>query len=215
MKNQRIMIVLLGVIFLLITACGNSSEESNTAQDNGDSNSNSSSAQNETQNPSDTSTDEDSAQDSSSNDRSTEENEQQTGTDETQNEESAKSTEENQASEKTKKEYLDKLNAMEEEDKHAEAKDTMVEMEEQEQERFEKWDDALNEIYGVLQEQLGKEEMEKLREEQRDWVQQRDEEAKKASLKYEGGTTESLEYIATQASLTKERAYFLVAHYMK
>ncbi|MGD6967338.1 lysozyme inhibitor LprI family protein [Rossellomorea vietnamensis] len=213
MKNKSIMIIFLGLLFVLITACGNSSEESNTAQDNG--NSTSSSAQNETQNSPDTSTDEDSGQDISSNDRSTEENEQQTGTDESENEESAKSTEENQASEQTKKEYLDKLNAMEEEDKHAEAKDTMVEMEEQEQERFEKWDDALNEIYGVLQEQLGKEEMEKLREEQRDWVQQRDEEAKKASLKYEGGTTESLEYIATQASLTKERAYFLVAHYMK
>ncbi|MGD6802037.1 lysozyme inhibitor LprI family protein [Rossellomorea vietnamensis] len=213
MKNQRIMIVLLGVIFVLITACGNSSEESNTAQDNGDSNS--SSAQNETQNSSDTNTDEDAAQEMDSKEYATEENEQQNENDEYNDNEVGHSTEENGTTEKTKKEYLDMLNAMEEEDRHGDAKDTMVEMEEQEQERFEKWDDMLNEIYGVLQEQLGKEEMEKLREEQREWVQQRDEEAKNASLKYEGGTTESLEYIAARATLTRERAYVLVAHYMK
>jgi uncharacterized protein YecT (DUF1311 family) len=73
----------------------------------------------------------------------------------------------------------------------------------------------LNKIYGVLKEQLSKEQMEKLREEQRNWINHRDEAAKKSSLKYKGGSTESLEYVATQASLTRERCFKLVAKYMK
>ncbi|UOR11113.1 lysozyme inhibitor LprI family protein [Halobacillus amylolyticus] len=88
-------------------------------------------------------------------------------------------------------------------------------MEEQEEERYKNWDKALNEIYGVLKEQLSPEQMDQLTEEQRNWVEFRDEAAKEASLEYEGGSTESLEYVATQASLTKERCYELVANYMK
>ena len=91
----------------------------------------------------------------------------------------------------------------------------MVEMEEQEVERYQNWDKMLNEIYGVLQAQLPSDEMDQLREEQRNWVKHRDEAAKEASLKYEGDTTESLEYVATQASLTRERCYELVAKYME
>ncbi len=56
--------------------------------------------------------------------------------------------------------------------------------------------------------------MEQLREEQRDWIKERDQKAKEASLKYEGGTMEGLEYVATQASITKDRCYELVAKYM-
>ena len=57
--------------------------------------------------------------------------------------------------------------------------------------------------------------MEKLKEEQRDWITYRDETAKASSLKYEGGSTEALEYVATQAILTRERCYVLVAKYMR
>ncbi|MEH7440091.1 lysozyme inhibitor LprI family protein [Neobacillus drentensis] len=73
----------------------------------------------------------------------------------------------------------------------------------------------MNEIYGVLKEQLDTKQMEKLKEEQRKWIKHRDEAAKEASLKYKGGTTEALEYVATQATLTRERCYELVAKYMK
>lgn len=117
--------------------------------------------------------------------------------------------------ESKKDEYLKKLNEMEESDRYTEAKTTIVEMEEQEEERYKKWDEELNEIYGVLKEQLNTEQMENLREKQRDWVTHRDEAAKVASLKYEGGSTESLEYVATQASLTRKRCYELVSKYMK
>ncbi|OCA87803.1 hypothetical protein A8F94_08140 [Bacillus sp. FJAT-27225] len=114
----------------------------------------------------------------------------------------------------TKDEYLKKLNEMEEEDRHSEVGETTVELEKQEAERYKKWDKELNEIYAVLKEQLSPEQMDKVREEQRNWVKERDETAKESSLKYKGGTYEALEYVATQASLTRERCYALVAKYM-
>ncbi|MBU9723060.1 MULTISPECIES: lysozyme inhibitor LprI family protein [Bacillaceae] len=114
-----------------------------------------------------------------------------------------------------KAEYLNKLNEMEEADRNGEVGSTITELEEQETERFEKWDAELNKVYGLLQEDLSTEEMDQLREEQRSWIQFRDEAAEEASLQYEGGSTETLEYIATQASLTRDRCYELVAKYME
>lgn len=114
-----------------------------------------------------------------------------------------------------KAEYLKKLNEMEESDRNSDAGTTMVEMKEQEEARYKKWDAELNAIYGILEEQLGTEEMEELRSEQQDWITYRDKTAKEASDKYEGGTMAPLEYVATQAQLTRERCYELVAEYME
>ncbi|GEN83246.1 hypothetical protein SLU01_15580 [Sporosarcina luteola] len=80
--------------------------------------------------------------------------------------------------------------------------------------RYDLWDELLNEIYGVLKEQLSTEEMDQLRDEQRSWIKQRDNAAKEASLKFEGGTAEQLEYIVVLANLTEERCYELVETYM-
>lgn len=80
---------------------------------------------------------------------------------------------------------------------------------------FTRWDKALNDIYGALDKQISSSEMDMLREEQREWIEYRDESAKKESLKYEGGTMQSLEYISTQAKITEERCYELVEGYMK
>lgn len=115
----------------------------------------------------------------------------------------------------SKDEYLNMLNAMEEADKNEAAKTTTVDMIEQEEARYKRWDQALNEIYEALKSRLSEEEMGKLRLEQLDWIESRDVNAKEASLKYEGGSMEPLEYVATQASLTKDRCYELVASYMK
>ncbi|WP_026672664.1 lysozyme inhibitor LprI family protein [Alkalihalobacterium bogoriense] len=120
-----------------------------------------------------------------------------------------------ESQEDKKGDYLKKLNEMEEADRQLEPGVTMAELEEQEEERYRKWDEELNKIYGVLKEQLKPEEMDKLREEQREWIIYRDNTAKESSLKYEGGSTETLEYIATQATLTRERCYELVAKYMQ
>src|SRR5690625_1490331 len=86
----------------------------------------------------------------------------------------------------TKTEYLDRLNQMEEADRQIEPESTMTDLEEQEAERYQKWDDELNQIYAILTEQLSPEKMEELRVEQRDWVVNRDERALVSSLEYEG-----------------------------
>lgn len=81
--------------------------------------------------------------------------------------------------------------------------------------RYDLWDGLLNEVYGVLKEQLSSEEMNQLREEQRNWITYRDDTAKEASLQYQGGTQEHLEYVVVLADLTEERCYELVEDYMK
>ncbi|WP_231687749.1 lysozyme inhibitor LprI family protein [Bacillus sp. CHD6a] len=84
-----------------------------------------------------------------------------------------------------------------------------------ENDRWELWDNFLNEIYGVLEEQLPAKEMDELREKQRNWITYRDDTALAASLKYKGGTQEHLEYVSVLANLTEERCYELITKYMK
>ncbi len=83
-----------------------------------------------------------------------------------------------------------------------------------ENEKWEMWDELLNEIYGVLQEQLPSEEMEQLREKQRNWIKERDERALQASLKYKGGTQEHLEYVVVLKDFTEKRCFELVEGYL-
>ena len=90
---------------------------------------------------------------------------------------------------------------------------TQMEMTQAMGEIFKRWDTALNEIYGALENQLSTSEFESLREEQHKWLTYRDEVAKENSLKFEGGSMASLEYISTQARLTEERCYELVDKY--
>lgn len=90
-----------------------------------------------------------------------------------------------------------------------------VEMTAAEGEIFSKWDMLLNEIYADLKKTLPHNDMSKLREEQRDWLEYRDEKATEEALQYKGGSMETLQYVSTQAQLTKERCYELVELYMK
>ena len=92
---------------------------------------------------------------------------------------------------------------------------TQTEMHEAKSEILKKWDNALNEIYGVLKKQLAADEMASLKEEQRNWIKQRDQKAKEESSVFTGGTMEATIYVSTQAQLTKERSYELVQRYMK
>ena len=91
---------------------------------------------------------------------------------------------------------------------------TMEEMGQAYGEIFKRWDQEMKDINGALKNQLSVSEMNKLRAEQRNWLIYRDKTAKEASVKYEGGTMASLEYVATQARLTEERSYELVEAYM-
>ncbi len=218
-NNQKLLMVMLTVVLALLGACDNSANESSAESSN--ESPDSSTTQNEN---GDTSTKSSTDPDENKTDNSPED------TDDTQiNDEEATSKNTNsngeksstsnkgnsEAAELSKGEYLEKLNKMEEADRYAEGGETMSEMVAQEEERYQKWDEELNKIYDVLEEQLPPDQMDKLREKQRNWVEHRDEAAKEASLKYEGGSTEELEYVATQASLTRERCYGLVARYMK
>ncbi len=90
-----------------------------------------------------------------------------------------------------------------------------VEMTAAEGEIFSKWDMLLNEIYADLKKSLPPNDMSKLRVEQRDWLEYRDEKATEDALQYKGGSMETLQYVSTQAQLTKERCYELVDLYMK
>ncbi|MER2171166.1 MAG: lysozyme inhibitor LprI family protein [Psychrobacillus psychrodurans] len=118
----------------------------------------------------------------------------------------------------TKEKYLKQLNDIENSlgdlnDQYNSG--TQSEMHEAKSEILKKWDNALNEIYGVLKKQLSADEMSSLQEEQRNWIKQRDQKAKEESSVFKGGTMESTIYVATQAQLTKERSYELVEKYMK
>lgn len=90
-----------------------------------------------------------------------------------------------------------------------------IEMKSAASQEYERWDKALNEIYGVLKQQLPSDDMSKLKAEQIKWISDRDDKAKKESLEYEGGTAEQLVYTSSLAKTTKERCYELVEKYMK
>ncbi|GAA4715909.1 lysozyme inhibitor LprI family protein [Brevibacillus fulvus] len=119
---------------------------------------------------------------------------------------------------KEKAAYRKKLDGIEAELSAAHEKwqnGTQAEMNEAAGEIYKKWDQALNEIYRALNEQLPAAEMSKLRDEQRAWVQHRDEAAKGEAAAFQGGSLESFQYLTAQARLTKERCYELLDHYMK
>jgi len=78
---------------------------------------------------------------------------------------------------------------------------------------YQLWDDLLNEIYGVLKENLSNEEFISLRELQREWILERERLSKVASQDFRGGTWEAPIYISTQANETKLRCFWLVTSY--
>ena len=117
----------------------------------------------------------------------------------------------------TQQEFLNKLNAIEiglADLDHLYVNGITSEMAEGETERYKRWDDALNEIYGVLKKQLSPADMEQLRLKQREWIQYRDDTASFDSAEFAGGSFEPVTYTGTSAELTRERCYELVHLYM-
>lgn len=82
-------------------------------------------------------------------------------------------------------------------------------------EEFEKWDDMLNEVWSELKGQLPEEDMDKLTEEQVNWIKSKDEKSETAANEVKGGTMEPLSRVMSLAISTKERCYELVNEYMK
>lgn len=116
-----------------------------------------------------------------------------------------------------KDEFLQKLNSIKNElDELQENSNatTTREMEEEAEHIYSTWDNELNEIYSFLQEHLQKEDMDILREQQRAWIVYKEDTAKEESLKYKGGSMESITYLTTLSELTMNKCYELVHMYM-
>ncbi|WP_225228732.1 lysozyme inhibitor LprI family protein [Bacillus sp. PS06] len=193
-------------MLLILAACGSSGDEPSATEDNKNETTNS------TQPTTDDSTDADTTETTDNND--TEHPDTETNETDEDNEENTPTTE----TASLKDEYLKKLNETKEEMDELRANPTdssTYAMKNAEGQAFDVWDGLLNEIYGVLKEQLPAEEMEQLRIEQREWIERRDQAAKEASLKYEGGTMEHLEYTVVLNNFTEERCFELVEGYMK
>ncbi|MCC5800772.1 lysozyme inhibitor LprI family protein [Rossellomorea vietnamensis] len=79
---------------------------------------------------------------------------------------------------------------------------------------YEKYDDALNEIYSLLKEKLSPEVMAELKSEQVKWIEEKEAKAEKERLKYEGGTFENVAWYISLYESTKDRCYELVEEYM-
>lgn len=117
-----------------------------------------------------------------------------------------------------KAEYITKLNSIEESLKKLDylyENGITTEMKEGEVRRYDAWDQALNEIYGVLKNQLSTSEMNTLREKQREWITYRDRKAEEAWNESGQGTLSGIATISSNATSTRERCYQLVEQYMK
>lgn len=82
-------------------------------------------------------------------------------------------------------------------------------------EEYERWDKALNEIYEVLKIQLSASDMSKLKEEQIQWISDKEKRAEDDESEVKGGSMASLMHISSLATTTKDRCYELVEEYMK
>lgn len=118
----------------------------------------------------------------------------------------------------SKKKYIDKLNSIEagiKKDFPSSYSDTTIKMKEALGQAYKRWDDALNDIYGDLKNELKPDVMKELKSEQINWITYRDNTAKKESEEFKGGTLEGVQYIDSMGRVTKERCYELVEKYMK
>jgi uncharacterized protein YecT (DUF1311 family) len=213
--NRTFLAVILIGLFVLLAACEDSSDKSSAmdseSQENKSmQNTNNDSSNSETENASNTDNPKSDTYDTRNNEA-----------DETAEKPTNELKEEDSSTNNPaglKEEYLKKLNDTKKETeeirKNSENEITYA-LKSTEGNLFDVWDGLLNEIYGVLVKQLPSEEMDQLRKEQRGWINNRDHTAKEASLKYEGGTMEQLEYVTVLNNLTQERCFELVEDYMK
>ncbi len=75
------------------------------------------------------------------------------------------------------------------------------------------WNREQNTIYEAISETLPEDLKRQLEASQQSWIKDRDMKAGEAAKKYSGGTLEELEYTASLAESTRERAYSLIEEY--
>lgn len=78
---------------------------------------------------------------------------------------------------------------------------------------YEMYDEALNEIYSLLKEQLSQDTMKSLQAEETKWIKQKEDSANKSASDYKGGTFEFVAYNSSLYQSTKDRCYELVNNY--
>ncbi|MFD1851525.1 lysozyme inhibitor LprI family protein [Oceanobacillus bengalensis] len=218
-SNRKMLMVMFAIVFvLLLAACENASEEWSTTFGNQSQNNNLSQDANDDSESSNVASSVNATNTDNANASSLDADNNVTS-EEMDTSINAQAKDEdlaiNNATVVLKEEYLEKLNNTKKELEEVQAEDSSTyAMKKVAGDRYDVWDELLNDVYGVLMEQLSTEEMDQLRKEQRNWIKDRDDTAKAASLKYEGGTQEHLEYVTVLANLTEERCYELVEDYM-
>lgn len=75
------------------------------------------------------------------------------------------------------------------------------------------WNREQNTIYETISESLSDDSKRKLEASQQSWIKDRDIKAEEAAKKYSGGSLEELEYTASLAESTRQRAYSLIEEY--
>ena len=75
------------------------------------------------------------------------------------------------------------------------------------------WDDLLNEFWSVLKDSLDQETMDKLLQEQRTWIAEKEAKVKEAGANYAGGSIAALISNQKAAELTRARVYVLAEYF--
>ena len=89
---------------------------------------------------------------------------------------------------------------------------TQPEMNATAEEMYRLWDDTLNAVWGLLETNLDKADMEVLRKEEREWIASKDAEVQAAGLENGGGSMQPLLEAMRAAELTKARVYELAKY---
>ena len=88
---------------------------------------------------------------------------------------------------------------------------TQADMNEKSQALYTLWDDALNNLWGEIKSNLPEKEFEKLLNEQRSWITEKEKAVKEAGKEFEGGSIYPMIVNGEAAKITEERVYELYA----
>ena len=86
---------------------------------------------------------------------------------------------------------------------------TQAELNSKAQELYQLWDDALNDLWGKLQDQLPDDEFDRLLDEQLQWIDDKEAAVEEAGKAYEGGSIYPLIVNTEAAQITEDRVYEL------
>ena len=139
-----------------------------------------------------------------------------TETSESSNQESDNQVSRNNYNTGLKEKYLAELDKLTRETEETGDEDIpWIEVRKQAVEKYDLWDDKLNEIYGVLKQQLSSTEIEAVKQEERQWIKDRDAAVKQVEIEEGPGTLAPYAMTMTKLDMTRDRCYELVNLYLK